>query len=443
MYNLIVQNKLNEGVSFLYNNNIIKIVNNQVEINNNININVIFTKEEHKKTTNNKENKVKKDIIPKEEQFYNINYNSLNDEEVDKLYCAEEIEYKLNNAKKLNKKEKRNFNFLEYKLKSNHLEKIFIGLKDYSHAEQIHHCSTYLEFLFNQTKNNLKLKKINSCKYRLCFVCNWRKSLKIYSFMRQAYSEIEKNDKKARFLFLTLTNKNCSLEDLPSTVDEILKAFIKLRKRKELQFLKGLVRSLEITIDREMYITRKMYNKKKDYYLKNNLDVGDFNPNYMMCNVHIHSILHTNHNDYTRYGGNWLSQEKITELWQKCLGVDYKPIVDIRSFKHKKNAEKGHEFAEMSKYTVKTSDILKSINNMSEFENDKKVVYWLNAALKNRRLFDMSGSFREIKQKIKFSEKKFEDYIEFDEDDVIYLLNYYFNFKKENYNLDLKSILNK
>lgn len=261
--------------------------------------------------------------------------------------------------------------------------------------------------------------------------------------MRQAYSYIEKNDKKARFLFLTLTNKNCNLEELPKTVDEILKAFTKLRKRKELNFLKGLVRALEITIDRELYINKKMYNRKKDYYRKNGLNVGDINPNYMMCNVHIHSILHTNHNDYTRYGGNWLSQKKITELWRNCLNVEYVPIVDIRAFKHKKNAEKGHEFAEMSKYTVKSADIIKSVENMSEFENDKKVIYWLNTALKNRRLFDMSGSFREIKRQLKFDEKRFEDYIEFDEEDVIYILNYYFNFKNNQYNLDLQNLLNK
>lgn len=427
-------------MSFLYDYNIINFKNNQVEINTNVNINIIINKEEKEK---NIKNEVKKDIIPKEEQYYNTNYNNLDDDKINKLYFAEEIEIKLNNSKNLNKKEKRKFNFLDYKIKTNQLEKIFISLKDYTKAEQLHNCSTYLEFLFNQTKNDLKLKKINSCKYRLCFVCNWRKSLKIYSFMRQAYSYIENNDKKARFLFLTLTNKNCSLEDLPKTVDEILKSFTKFRKRKELQFLKGIVRSLEITIDRELKISKEMFIKKREYYLRNGLNIGDINPNYLMCNVHIHSILHTNYNDYTRYGGNWLSQEKLTELWKKSLNVDYIPIIDIRAFKHKKNAEKGHEFAEMSKYTVKSADILKSIDNISEFENDKKVVYWLNVALKNRRLFDMSGSFREIKQKLKFNEKHFEDYIEFDENDIIYLLNYYFNFKKNQYNLDLQSLIKK
>lgn len=426
-------------------NNIINSKINQVLINNNINININIINDNnnknHNKEDNKEDNKIIKDTISRQDQYYNIDYNILNDDEVNRLYSAEEIEYKLNNANSLDKKEKRKFNFLEYKLKSEQLEKIFIGLKNYNKAEQLHHCSTYLEFLFNQTKNDLKLKKINSCKYRLCFVCNWRKSLKIYSFMRQCYDIIYKEDKKTRFLFLTLTNKNCDLENLPNTVDDILKAFIKFRKRKELQFLKGLVRSLEITIDRNKTITKKMYNDKKEYYKKRNLKIGDNNPNYMMCNVHIHSILHTNYNDYTRYGNNWLEQKKIALLWQQCLNVDYVPSVDIRAFKSKREVEKGHEFAEMSKYTVKSSDILKSLEDYKEFENDKKVIYWLDIALKNRRLFDMSGSFREIKRQIKFDEKRFEDYITFEEDDIIYLLNYYFNFNNKTYNLDLKEAL--
>lgn len=425
-------------MSSLYNNNTINSIINQVLINNNINININIIQ---KNDEIEKDDISEKDVILGQEQYYNIDYNLLRDEQVDKLYSAEEIEQKLNNANLLDKREKRKFNFLEYKLKSEQLEKIFVSLKNYNKAEQVHHCSTYLEFLYNQTKKDLKLKKINSCKYRLCFVCNWRKSLKIYSFMRQCYDEIHRQEKKARFLFLTLTNKNCCLEDLPNTVDEILKAFTKFRKRKELQFLKGIVRSLEITIDREKTITVHMFNKKREYYKKQGLKVGDVNPNYMMCNVHIHSILHTNYNDYTRYGGNWLEQSKIALLWQDCLKVNYIPVVDIRSFKPKKEAEKGHEFAEMSKYTVKSSDILKSLEDFREFDNDKKVVYWLDIALKNRRLFDLAGSFREIKRQLKFDEKRFEDYIEFEEDDIIYLLNYYFNFNLKQYNLDLKKAL--
>ena len=434
----------------MYINNTKNKIINQVKINNNININInIITNDNNNNNNKNnnkinkEDNEVKKDIIPRQEQYYNIDYNFLTDEQVDKLYSAEEIEYKINNASSLPKKEKKQFNFLDYKLKSEQLEKIFASLQNYNKAEKIHYCSTYLEFLYNQSKNDLKLKKINSCKYRLCFVCNWRKSLKIYSFMRQCYNEIYKRDKKTRFLFLTLTNKNCTLEDLPETVDTVLKSFIKFRKRKELKFLKGCVRSLEITIDREKHITKDMYNRKKEYYTKRGLNVGDINDNYLMCNVHIHSILHTNYNDYTRYGGNWLEQNKIALLWQKCLNVDYIPNVDIRAFKHKKEADKGHEFAEMSKYTVKSSDIIKSLDNYKEFETDKKVIYWLDIALKNRRLFDMSGSFREIKRQLKFDEKHFEEYITIEENDIIYLLNYYFNFNKKVYNLDLKEALKK
>ena len=424
----------------MYNHNNINSLINQVVINNNININVNIINDNVNDDTID-DNIINKENLKDKEQYYNINYNILDDEQVDKLYAAEEIEYKLNNANLLDKREKRKFNFLDYKLKSEQLEKIFIDLKNYNKAEQIHHCSTYLEFLYNQTKKDLRLKKINSCKYRLCFVCNWRKSLKIYSFMRQCYDEIKRQDKKARFLFLTLTNKNCKLEDLPNTVDEILRAFTKFRKRKELQFLKGIVRSLEITVDREKIITIHMFNRKRDYYKKQGLKVGDLNPNYMMCNVHIHSILHTNYNDYTRYGDNWLKQSEIALLWQDCLKVNYIPVVDIRAFKAKKDIEKGHEFAEMSKYTVKSSDILKSLEDFKEIDNDKKVVYWLDIALKNRRLFDLSGSFREIKRELKFDEKRFEDYIKFEEDDIIYLLNYYFNFNSKQYNLDLKEAL--
>lgn len=140
-------------------------------------------------------------------------------------------------------------------------------------------CSTFLEFKLT-TVNDLKLTSANFCKVRLCPMCSWRRSLKIFGQVSKVMDHVEENY-NYRYIFLTLTVRNCYGEDLRDTLDLMTKSFNKLSERKAFkQAVKGYFRSLEIT-----------YNKKDNTY-----------------HPHFHMILAVD-NSYFTQSKIYLSQE--------------------------------------------------------------------------------------------------------------------------------------
>lgn len=144
----------------------------------------------------------------------------------------------------------------EKKSKNEVLEGIYRSLSKfngdyyYNKAERLKECANFL--LFDKLKNNsLKLNSMNSCKVRLCPVCSWRRSLKIYSHAIKIFSYIETDAEYQRnysYLFLTLTVPNCSGDNLSSTIDLLMNAWKYLIERKEIKnIVKGWYRGLEIT----------------------------------------------------------------------------------------------------------------------------------------------------------------------------------------------------
>ena len=76
-------------------------------------------------------------------------------------------------------------------------------------------------------------------------MCSWRRSLKIFGQVSRVMDYVEENY-NYRYIFLTLTVKNCYGEDLRDTLDLMTKSFNKLSERKAFkQAVKGYFRSLE------------------------------------------------------------------------------------------------------------------------------------------------------------------------------------------------------
>lgn len=196
-------------------------------------------------------------------------------------------------------------------------------------------CSGRLEFsqIVQKDTGELKLKLSNAhfCRVRHCPVCQWRKSLMWKARFYKAIPEIMSDYKSARWFFLTLTVKNCDIKDLKSTIQEMNKAFKKLIKRKTfIKYNLGFVKTTEIT------------RNKKDN----------------SAHPHFHILLLMN-SSYFKYG-----YEKIDvwrQNWKDCLGVDYDPIIDLRTVKIKSGNEQeslSNAVAETLKYAVKPSDMI-------------------------------------------------------------------------------------
>lgn len=218
-------------------------------------------------------------------------------------------------------------------------------------ASSVKYCGTYLEFKRFRS-GEFKLHSANFCRVRLCPLCSWRRSLKIFSQVSRIMKEI---DKSYQFIFLTLTCQNCTADDLPSTLDDMFSAFNRFNQRKVFKdCFEGWFRALEVT-----------YNRKENTY-----------------HPHFHVVLCCKKSYFKKH---YISQDQFSLLWQSCMRSKYKPIVHVRKFTKRKGV------AESCKYTVKDSDYLTKKGIAMDF-----VVRALDQALAHRRLVAFGGLFKTI-----------------------------------------------
>lgn len=303
---------------------------------------------------------------------------------------------------KSNKKQAVQTRLIEKRKQNEELSKI-VAVYDNYKAMKLLECGTYVE-IDNVLKANGELKQritnANFCKLRICPMCSWRRSRRIYSDVLKATTELQKN-KEYRYILLTLTVKNCKAEELNETVNKLLKSFASLRHKKAFkEQIKGYFRALEIT-----------YNKERN----------DYHP-------HIHCILVVDSN-YFR-GSNYIKQEKWCKMWQECLKVDYIPSVDIRNIK----GETRKAVCEVAKYTVKPIDFFQK-----DIKRSVEIVKTIDEAIKGVRLIQYGGIYQKVRKELKIksmSDMNLNDgYVEIDKNDILIKTIHSWNFGAKTYNL--------
>ena len=116
------------------------------------------------------------------------------------------------------------------------------------------------------------MHKAEFCRHRLCPTCNWRKSLKLFSQMKEVSARLLQDFPGARYLFLTLTVKNCSGAELAQTIDKMNFGFKLLVNAGKTNAsakavkanLLGYAKAMEIKYDAEKTITPEMYAQRKN-----------------------------------------------------------------------------------------------------------------------------------------------------------------------------------
>jgi len=216
------------------------------------------------------------------------------------------------------------------------------------YAERMECCSGRLLFGWQTELDTgqslLRLREAHFCRVRHCPTCQWRRSLMWQARFYQSLPQLVQSYPKARWLFLTLTVRNCEITDLGETLSLMNKAFQRLKERKEFKPVTGWIRTTEVT-------------KAKD---------GTAHP-------HFHVLLMVPPSWFT--GRSYVKQSRWVDLWAECLRVDYRPNVDIRTVKPKKALGTNTEFAanidstiqalqgavaETLKYSTKPSDMTDS-----------------------------------------------------------------------------------
>lgn len=224
----------------------------------------------------------------------------------------------------------------------------------------IKNCSNYL--VFKQIEDgNKKLIDARFCRLRLCPMCTWRRTKKVFAQLGKIVNEINK-DKEREYIFLTLTCKNVQGDELKQQIKDLLQAFKKMidGNSRIKKINKGYFRGLEVTRNNEN---------------------GTYHP-------HLHVIICVNKSYFT--DKTYIKQKEWCEIWQHYLKLDYVPNVDVR-----KTTKTYKSIAELSSYTVKPKDIILD----SDEKTDANVVV-LQHALHRVRLVGMGGLFKEYHKKL-------------------------------------------
>lgn len=237
-----------------------------------------------------------------------------------------------------------------------------------------------------------RLHTANFCRERLCPMCSWRRSLKIFSHISEILNFL---GDEYRYLFLTLTVRNVDGSELSSIIDRMNEAI--KRMFRPLKIVKGFVRVIEIT-----------RNKKN----------GTYHP-------HIHMVLAVLPCYFK--GDNYISRDEWLKMWQFYYGDPDITQVDIRAARNKKTGDTSGKnlasaVAEIAKYSCKPSDfIIKDDMDLTD-----NIVSVLDDALYHRRLLTYGGVFNKAAKVLNQDDPEDGDLVNINDDvinpDLAYML---------------------
>lgn len=169
----------------------------------------------------------------------------------------------------------------------------------------------------------------------------------------------------ARYLFLTLTVRNCPLVELRSTIADMNRAWKRLTLRKQFPAI-GFARSTEVTRDEDG-----------------------------LAHPHFHVLMMVPSSYFTH---GYITHGEWAELWRSCLQVNYEPWVHVQTVKSKRKAALGEVSAieviaagvvETFKYSVKPSDLIGKGGEL-----DRAWLVELTRQLHKTRAVSLGGVFK-------------------------------------------------
>lgn len=251
------------------------------------------------------------------------------------------------------------------------------------HLKAVHECGNFLEYDL-WADGVKKLHRANFCKERLCPMCAWRLSLKNMTNLSKILSLAVGRQPRAKFVFLTLTERNCNLDDLHSVMVEQSKALQRLSKYKAFKSaVLGFVRTTEITVNRKT----------------------------MTFHPHIHMLLMVKPSYFTR---QYIKKSEWIALWRKARKLDYDPSIAVERVKPSaKDPSLVAAAKEVAKYQVKPAGYL-----TDNVEEDVEVIDKLRDGIFHSRLLSYGGLLGECRHDLGITEDvEDQDLVHADEDE--------------------------
>lgn len=263
-------------------------------------------------------------------------------------------------------------------------------------ADRVAECGTYVDFRIPADGSEPpRLNHANFCKDRLCVMCSWRRSLKVFGQVSQIMDVLEKD---YQFVFVTLTVRNCSASELSATVDDLQKSFYRLCHLKRFaEAFEGYFKALEITRNTD------------------GLRQFEFHP-------HFHVIFAVKPDYFA--SGNYVTFDELRDAWRRVCRLDYDPQVRIQKCRPKDgegDVSLGSVIAEIAKYSVKSADYL-----TGDYSAIDRAVRSLVVALGGRRLCSFGGVFNDVADELDLDDVTDGDLVNTDNTplrpDVLYML---------------------
>lgn len=250
-------------------------------------------------------------------------------------------------------------------------------------ASKLLECGRWLEFKKFIETGEKKLHRANFCKYRLCPMCSWRRSLKTFGQTSQVMDEAEKQG--YAFIFVTLTVKNCFKSELSRTLDHLYQSLQRL--------------------DHLKCIKKAVFGQMRVFEITHNVDIKS--DSFDTFHPHIHAIWAVRPSYFT--SRDYITKSKLIEFWRDCLQVPYDPSVSID---RANTTNKGH-IREVSKYIVKPGEIFHSDPDLTD-----SVVWSLDQALNQRKMVSHTGILRKIRASFNFDDPESGDLVHVDGEEV-------------------------
>ena len=214
-----------------------------------------------------------------------------------------------------------------HRAESDQIANNYRGSEFQKYSERIDDCSQLLAFGLvpnaDEGAYQLKLRTARFCRVRTCMVCAWRRSLMYKARAYKALPKVIADFPTARYLFVTLTLKNCPVNELRQSILHLNRSFSRLTKLRHFPPI-GFLKTVEVTRRRR----------------------GDAHPH-----LHILMMVQTSY-----FGVNYVSKKEWCAWWKRAAQVDYTPIIDVNAIKAKKLPL--GLLAEIVKYQTKPNDLI-------------------------------------------------------------------------------------
>lgn len=249
-------------------------------------------------------------------------------------------------------------------------------------AERLRDCATWLTYRVADGGSKT-LDSANFCRVRLCPICLWRRSLKLYKQVERILTGMH-TERTYGYVLLTLTVRNCDGAELGATLDDMMRAWNRMTKYKTfVKAVKGWYRGLEIT---------------------HNVDIDSVS--YDTYHPHFHVLLAVNKTYFT--SKEYIRHDDWQSLWARAACLDYSPQVDVRKVK----GNTLQAIAEVAKYPTKSAEYIIPY----DWDLTTNTVQLLDNVLNNRRFAAFGGIMKEWHKRLNLDDVETGDLLHADDD---------------------------